>query len=536
MNKKLVSIGLVVVMCLSMVVGCGKSTSKKVGDGSTLTVGIPQDFNISSYEDNALTDYFEETLNIKLKFEYYSSTATNYIKQLSMSAASGQELPDVLVGFRDMSIVQMNEYGEDGIFEDLTELIEKYGDNYKAQLKKLSKEEQERIKRKGTADDGGFYSMPLYSSIYGVDNMQNLMYINQTWLDKLNLKAPTNIEELYTVLKAFKTQDPNGNKIADEIPLIGPGNGDQDVSGYILNAFLYYDVSNKWNVKNGKVSTPYTTDEYREALIFMNKLYNEDLLSKLTYTTSVADLKNLITPADGISKVGIFGGHPLNVTDSTSSVLDEYVALGFLADATGKGGYNVVRENTLMFGNFITSDCENTEIAMRFLDLFYADETVSRIRHGEKGVDWEEKAGKDSYGEDAIVNVINDQAFFKGNSTWGGNFAGILTNYNYNAVSTVGQENETYTSKLITGTWKVMEQSKVPSEKAEDLHYTTEEYKAKSDIQASINSYVGEQMNLFIVGDNDINNDSVWKTYLKTLDDMQLDTLLDYAQKAYDRK
>ena len=32
------------------------------------------------------------------------------------------------------------------------------------------------------------------------------------------LNAPTTIDEWYEVLKAFKTQDPNGNGIDDEIP------------------------------------------------------------------------------------------------------------------------------------------------------------------------------------------------------------------------------------------------------------------------------------------------------------------------------
>ena len=36
-------------------------------------------------------------------------------------------------------------------------------------------------------------------------------WINQTWLDNLGLEMPTTPEELYTVLKAFKEQDANGN-------------------------------------------------------------------------------------------------------------------------------------------------------------------------------------------------------------------------------------------------------------------------------------------------------------------------------------
>lgn len=45
--------------------------------------------------------------------------------------------------------------------------------------------------------------------------------IRQDWLDKLGLEMPTTQEELVEVLRAFKTGDPNGNGIADEIPTGG---------------------------------------------------------------------------------------------------------------------------------------------------------------------------------------------------------------------------------------------------------------------------------------------------------------------------
>ena len=47
----------------------------------------------------------------------------------------------------------------------------------------------------------------------------NVFMIYQPWLDALNLEMPETTEELYNVLVAFKTQDPNGNGEADEIPM-----------------------------------------------------------------------------------------------------------------------------------------------------------------------------------------------------------------------------------------------------------------------------------------------------------------------------
>ena len=54
MKKRLISMLLVLVMVLSLFAGCGKKEAK--GD-NVLTVGMPQNASITSYEDNALTKY-----------------------------------------------------------------------------------------------------------------------------------------------------------------------------------------------------------------------------------------------------------------------------------------------------------------------------------------------------------------------------------------------------------------------------------------------------------------------------------------------
>ena len=97
------------------------------------------------------------------------------------------------------------------------------------------------------------------------------------------------VDELYEVLKKFATEDHNGNGKADEIPLVGIDvNYRSDVVVFLVNAFVYCNDTNVFDVTDGKVWVPYTTDEYRQALIYLNKLYSEGLLSPLFYTISAA--------------------------------------------------------------------------------------------------------------------------------------------------------------------------------------------------------------------------------------------------------
>ena len=203
------------------------------------------------------------------------------------------------------------------------------------------------------------------------------MFINQDWLDAVNMKAPTNVDELYTVLKAFKTQNPNGVNGNDELPMFSSG-----IWNYVINAYVYYNQTNPFNVTDGKVWSPVRTDEYRQALIYLNKLCKEGLLSDLSLTATGADAKQLISGSGTVAKVGIWSGHPLTWTTTSSEVLDQYTALKELSDETGKGGYGVQQANYQVYGGFITKDCEDTETAMKFFDFFYFCLFFTFIRSG----------------------------------------------------------------------------------------------------------------------------------------------------------
>ena len=71
-----------------------------------------------------------------------------------------------------------------------------------------------------------------------------------------------------------------------------------------------------------------------------------------------------------------------------------------------------------------------------------------RARHGEKDVDWTYGEGTSALGTEAVVNVINGNAFSEGNSTWGKNPAGIMTHKNYIPLLIEGEGNLALAAKL----------------------------------------------------------------------------------------
>ena len=529
--KKIISLSLALIMTMGVFTGCGKKAASDPSEKVTLTVGIPQSSTVTDYDDNAFTNYIEEIANVEIEFQYFSGAAGEYKQQLALMCGAQEELPDVLIGFQFTNYLA-NEYGDDGYFIDLTEYLEKSAPNYKAQLENLDKETKKYVEERSVSHStGATYGMPLVLC-EALDDVQSLMYINKTWLNNLGLEVPKTTEELRHVLSEFATKDPNQNGQADEFGMLGKN----EVIDYIINAFILYDEGT-FNITDGKVWDPVVTDEFRQGVIFASELVKEKGYSDKSFTISAnSEFKSLISPVSGPSKVGIYAGNHSTKTNSSVDIHKHFVALPALADATGKGGYTVVGEPVIAWSGFITKDCENPEAAMRLLDAFYLDETITRQRHGEKDVDWTYGEGENAYGSKSYTNVQNPEAFFSGSSTWAGNVLGIMTHHNYLSVKTQADGNIKEGQRLNTEQWDLMQNQKRPAETADSLIYTKEEYEIREDKANTVASFIASEVVLFVAGEKDPTNDAQWNEFLTTLKSLGREELMKICQDAYDRK
>ena len=533
-----------IVACLPLVLvillpaGCkgNDGPGQEEGDG-IVTVGLKLDTTIADYDTNGLTKYLEEVTGLNIEFEFFSSNVDNAKRQLTLMCAGQEKLPDVLLGI-NLGHYMINQFGEDGYFIDLAELIETNAPNFKAAMSKLSEKEQKYIREKliNTSDGKSIFAMPSYC-LPVVDDMQSMMYINKTWLDKVGMSAPANVEELEKVLTAFATKDPNGNGVADEIPMLAQGSA----IDWIINAFVQYSTTT-FNVTGGKVWDPVYTDEFRKGVQFVSELVKKGLCHEYGFTLSTQEVKNLISPTDGSAmRIGIFAGHPESMTNLQTDALDHYVALGALADATGKGGYNMINDPLVSFDAVITSDCKDPKEAMKLLDAFYTDECVTRQRFGVKGEDWEYEEGENIFGSASYCKVLNPNAFFDGslNATLH-NLLGIKTYWNYaplRADASNTTNNRTIQASRILGeSWNVMQNSGKKREYCLDgLIYTADEYDVRELYAGKSIAYMQENATLFMQGLKDPYDDVLWQEFLTNLTSTKRDLVMNVAQSAYDR-
>ena len=247
---------------------------------------------------------------------------------------------------------------------------------------KVDRPEYERIL---TAPDGHIHFLPTGDEAY-MNQIDAQHWINQNWLDNLNLEVPTTTDEFYEVLKAFKEQDANGNGDPDdEIPFTF--NGVWTWATGLFNMFGSFGVvenSNHAFVVDGTVHFAPEEEGYYEALKYFNKLYSEGLIDPEVFTQS-ADQYN--SRGDGKDIYGSLIGY------RASSVLsnDELENYTGVLPLVGPNGDQMIYTNeiTQLTGWQITTACENPEAFVRLYDYINSTtEMVFRWNRGKEGVNW----------------------------------------------------------------------------------------------------------------------------------------------------
>ena len=310
----------------------------------------------------------EDACNVDVEWQQISA---DWDQKKPAMFASG-EIPDILVcATADSDYVQYN-----GLFEDLKPLIEQYAPNLQQFFK--DKPEAEAL---ATTMDGQIYGTPKYQSVW--PNTNGTMYINQEWLDAVDMEVPTTWDELEQVLIAFKDKDPNGNGQADEIPMDFNGGFN---SAYGLNQLLgctglQLSSNNPqgYFAEDGQVKNYYVDERFKRVCQFAQKLWSEGLINPEAITQDYSKFQSLARGDGDTALVGFTWGWELGDRFGVN-VSDQYISMPQMKENedTEKICYSYDFYDLNYGGNrySMSAKCENKEAAMKFIDGFY-DEVVS---------------------------------------------------------------------------------------------------------------------------------------------------------------
>ena len=496
--KRYIAVLLIAVMIFS---GCGAVTEPEVTEfqpvttqpattqrsqgSNKLTVGIAKSYLVTGYEMNAYTRYLEQQTGLELEFSYFASGSGNHAVQLEAMIKAGIELPDIIM---DVPIEKQayEQYGKDGVFVDLMPYFEdRTGSSVWWDRFEQLPEETRKVALEMITCDGAIYGFPTVEVSQGT-TMDYQVYINKEWLNALNLSVPTDPESLYTVLKAFKEGDPNGNGEADEVPLIGTTEPGGDVFSWIINMFLYYDDQALTHLNaEGQHYDPATTDTYRDALRFIRKLYAEELLSPLSFSMRNSDMVGFVE-AD---KTGIICGNVLEMVKLGSEKLANY-------EAVPLWGYGVRNPATCHVSTFITKDCENVDAAWSLLMAMSTEESALRQRYGKPGETWDQTEGG--------LRLYGDNWTIPGDDNWRIIEATVFTDVRQELVPGLDDVFMRY------GLQEAMFES---YEARPQQQNRTFYLLGDSELVALRRTYLSR----FTTGRLDIENDDHWQAYIKSL-------------------
>ena len=469
---------------------------------------------MAEWEDmETLKDYAEKT---NIKMTYTTPPLSDFQTKLNLAFASS-DIADIIYGAGTDNLTPAMEvdYGKQGVLIPLEDLIAEHAPN----LQKLLDENPD-IKKSITTVDGHIYSLPMVSEETTASWYTGPMWYNGTWLEALGVEElPKTTDEFYDLLVRFKTEDPNGNGEADEIPLLDVKMN--STRPWLLGAFGIKE----WGIEeiDGKVRYAPITENYKEYLTFMNKLYEEKLLDPETFSQS--DEQKKAKGQD--NRVGVFPDwfsffttgqaeedadinpmfHPL-----TSPVSDEAV---------------IPRNTGITRGAFsITSNNPNPEASIRWIDYFYSQEGWEYINMGPEGFLWEwadEEGGTRTY--------LDTPEGYESAEDYRGSLTpdyGITTPSLRAPIR--GKEQSDFEKFIETETKEKIEPyAEVPYP---HVYLTSEEQDEVTTIEVDLQSYVEQMEAKFITGVEPLSN---WDSYVETIENMNIEEYIQIYQDAYDR-
>lgn len=348
----------------------------------TLDVWMPANRNIPDMNNHSIQKQVEKLTGIKVNF--ITPPVGQEADAFTLMMSSG-DLPDIIIepgrypgGF---------EAGvNDGAYLDLTDLMEKYAPNYSAWRN------SDETRRKTTVTDSGrllgFYGIAPYS-----EWMWFGMLIKQEALDKIGLPIPETIDEWHTFLTKAK-------EVGYSEPLNYGSNYGQIFTGILNGAYGVWD----WTFldSNGKVAWGPAQPKAKEYLAMMQQWNKEGLLNK---DWATADFNQRMASAIS-DKTAVMMDSP-DTMWSYWKEQNDIDFVGALNPVLNKGD-----KSATTYKNFkrtgteaaITTQCDNVEAAMAWLDFAYTKKGWEIYNYGEYGtVHLIDENGKPYYPENSFM-------------------------------------------------------------------------------------------------------------------------------------
>lgn len=278
---------------------------------------------------------------------------------------------------------------DEEIILDLTDIISLYAQNYNKIMT-----DNPTVAKDAKMDDGSilqFYMLNANGDTFDVPALDGPV-IRKDLLDKLGKDVPENLDELYDVLKAFKSEF----DLDDPLYL---GRSALE-AGFIMSAFDTVALTTGFGASPGMIKIDNVVKfgpaqpGFKEYLELMANWFSEGILNSEFYYYDDNPMSSVTEAKKTEGDIGLFSAPGSNLKTYCSDKA-YYVGMTSMPNADGENhlaGMSIIVDTGK--GMTITSGCENVELAARWCDFWYSDVGRLLSNYGLEGETFEYVDGK----------------------------------------------------------------------------------------------------------------------------------------------
>jgi len=490
----------------------------------------------NDWEETVMVKYIRDELGIDMVCD--PLPADSFSSQYALMLANNEQ-PDMLINLQNFNKAQSNMDGEAGYWLDLSQYLDIMPNFVKCM------EENPAWAAYNKTESGAIYGFN-WMTASEVGRIGGMLYVNRAaaesvGYDKDSIKT---LDDFYNLLVALKEQYP------DEIifSILPTGVGYSYHGERVLRTSFGINHLGKRYLtelgEDGKAFLHDVTDNYREYLKFMNKLYEEGLLDSECFVRTADEFRTLEYDGEFLvwSDSGINSAHgvPGNWIAVPALTTEEYPESTFVLGTPVKEGVRIM----------VKADTEYPEAICRLIDYMFTEE--GKALAGGYGIEGEtfdwvtDKYGittvsHEKYADLTEFETVHEWTIQNNSIFQGMQFFHGLDRVPFNGVATdvlaamVDDEEVLIDSRFFAYTGLAIKDVENLVSGQTPVVYSEDETKERATLYTDIDNYLKTMKVSFISGEIDIENDDEWNNYVEQLKKMGYDRLMEIETAAMNR-
>jgi putative aldouronate transport system substrate-binding protein len=475
------------------------------------------DYGYNSNADFPIFQYLEELTGVHIDFTCVNMGSAS--EQASVLMASG-DYPDIWNSFYNYYSGSAAQAIDDEIAIDLAEYKDEL-ENYFGII-----DAHEELANYAYTDEG---QVAYLYCMYRTPDAKNGSAIRGDWLDALGLDVPVTYDEYYDVLSALNTEYGATYYMTSTAEgVFAPGFG------------LKIDMSNDTNFdmflldENDQVYYSAITENYREYLTYMNKLWNDGLI----YSDFVTNTAGGVEYGDVVNGDYSLLGFTVTFYGSLESLLDEGDPL-YLQGVSpavqnegdilhvGEAPTYITGSGAKILTTALLGDEAKLDAALKWVDYWFTEEGSDLCCYGQEGVSYTIENGERQF-TDVVLNNPDGMAFTLAMQVYAMGNGTFLADPTVNTISYSENQMNLYESYIDTLVNASDYSYQIPSY----LSLGTTESESYAKTYSDIITYVAESYLKFITGTLNLEGD--FDAYCAEVQSMGIDSCVKIIQDAYD--